>query len=297
MVRILFTLFFVHFYCFSWGQELLARVEISAPQVQNANARTIDFLKNVISDYLNNRSWTDNKVKPEERIDCSFNIVISSFDGVNQYKANVQINSARPVYGTNYNSPVLSFKDKYFNFTYTEGEQLEFNENQNMGTLSSLLAFYAQIIIGMDMDTFKSMGGTTVFGRARNIVNYSQSTQTEGWRAMDATDNRYWLVNNLLDRKYFPYREFSYSYHREGLDLIAEKELEAKKKMADLIMTLKDVDRSNTGNVLTNALFTAKSSEFVGLFSKMPGNESVKLFNLLADLDPSNVSKYEKLKN
>ncbi|MFD2553437.1 type IX secretion system protein PorD [Sphingobacterium tabacisoli] len=297
MVRILFTLFFVHFYCLSWGQELLARVEISAPQVQNANSRTIDFLKKVVSDYLNNRSWTDHKVKPEERIDCSFNIVISSFDGVSQYKATVQVNSARPVYGTNYNSPVLSFKDKYFNFTYTEGEQLEFNENQNMGTLSSLLAFYAQIIIGMDMDTFKSMGGTSVFGRARNIVNYSQSTQTEGWRAMDATDNRYWLVNNLLDRKYFPYREFSYTYHREGLDLMAEKEIEAKKKMAELLVKLKDVDRSNTGNVLTNALFTAKSNEFVGLFSKMPGNESVKVFNLLADLDPTNVSKYEKLKN
>ncbi|MBL1407962.1 type IX secretion system protein PorD [Sphingobacterium faecale] len=297
MVRILFTLFLVHFCCLLQGQELLARVEVSVPQVQNANSRTIDFLKNVISDFLNNRSWTDNKISPEERIDCSFNIVISSFDGVSQYKASVQVNSARPVYGTNYNSPVLSFKDKYFNFSYTEGEQLEFNENQNMGTLSSLLAFYAQIIIGMDMDTFKSMGGTAILGRARNIVNYSQSTQTEGWRAMDATDNRYWLVNNLLDRKYFPYREFSYTYHRDGLDRMTENEQETKKKMAELLSKLKEVDRSNTGNVLTNVLFTAKSNEFVGLFSKMPGNESVKIFNLLVDLDPGNSAKYEKLKN
>lgn len=297
MVRILFTFLFVHFCCLSWSQELLARVEVSAPQVQNANSRTIDFLKNVISDYLNNRSWTEHKIRPEERIDCSFNIVISSFDGVSQYKATAQINSARPVYGTNYNSPVLSFKDKYFSFTYTEGEQLEFNENQNMGTLSSLLAFYAQVIIGMDMDTFRNMGGTSVLGRARNIVNYSQSSQTEGWRAMDATDNRYWLINNLLDRKYFPYREFSYLYHREGLDKMVENEQEAKKKMADFLAKLKNVDRSNTGNVLTTALFTAKSNEFVGMFSKMPGNESVKIFNLLVDLDPANTSKYDKLKN
>lgn len=297
MIRIFFTLFFIHIYCLSWGQELLARVEVSAPQVQNANSRTIDFLKKVISDYLNNRSWTESKIRPEERIDCSFNIVISSFDGVNQYQATAQINSARPVFGTNYNSPILSFKDKYFNFSYTEGEQLEFNENQNMGPLSSLLAFYAQVIIGMDMDTFKHMGGTGILGRARNIVNYSQSTQSEGWRAMDATDNRYWLINNLLDRKYFPYREFSYVYHREGLDKMVENELSAKKKMADLLVKLKDVDRSNTGNVMTTVLFTAKSNEFVGLFSKMPGNESVKIFNLLVDLDPANTSKYEKLKN
>lgn len=297
MVRIIFTLLFVHICCISWGQELLARVEVSAPQVQNANSRTIDFLKKVISDYLNNRAWSDNKVKPEERIDCSFNIVISSFDGSSQYQATAQINSARPIYGTNYNSPVLSFKDKYFNFSYTEGEQLEFNENQNMGALSSLLAFYAQIIVGVDMDTFKKMGGTSVLGKARNIVNYSQSTQSEGWRAMDATDNRYWLINNLLDRKYFPYREFFYSYHRDGLDKMTENEQMAKKKMAELLINLKEVDRSNTGNVLTNALFTAKSNEFVGLFSKMPGNESVKVFNLLVDLDPTNTSKYEKLKN
>lgn len=297
MIRILFTLFFVSFHYFSWGQELSARVEVSAPQVQNANSRTIDFLKKVISDYLNNRAWTENKVSPSERIDCSFNIVISDFDGSSKYTATAQINSARPVYGTNYNSPVLSFKDKYFNFSYTEGEQLEFNENQNMGALSSLLAFYAQVIVGMDMDTFKKMGGTSVLGSARNIVNYSQSTQSEGWRAMDATDNRYWLVNNLLDRKYFPYREFYYTYHREGLDKMTEGELEAKKKMAELLLGLKEVDRSNTGNVLTTVLFTAKSNEFVGLFSKMPGNESVKLFNLLVDLDPTNTSKYEKLKN
>lgn len=297
MIRILFTLAFVHFFYLSQAQELLARVEVSAPQVQNANTRTIEFLKKVISDYLNNRSWTELKIKPEERVDCSFNIVISSFDGANKYQATAQISSARPVYGTNYNTPVFSFKDKYFNFNYTEGEQLEFNENQNMGALSSLLAFYAQVIIGIDMDTFKNMGGTSILGRARNIVNYSQSSQSEGWRAMDATDNRYWLVNNLLDRKYFPYREFYYNYHRECLDKMVENEQMAKKKAAELLAELKSVDRSNTGNVLTTVLYTAKSNEFVGLFSKMPGNESVKIYNLLAELDPTNISKYEKLKN
>lgn len=281
----------------AWAQVLNVRVEVAAPQVQNVNSRTLEVLKKAVSDFLNNRAWGESAIRPEERIDCSFNIVISSFDGVNKFQASAQVNSARPVYGTNYNSPILSFKDKYFNFNYTEGDQLEFNENQDMGTLSSLLAFYAHVIVGMDMDTFKSLGGTSMLNKARNIVNYSQSNQTEGWRAMDATDNRYWLINNLLDRRYAPYREFYYTYHMDGLDHMVENESTAKKKMAELLLKLKEVDRSNTGNVLTTSLFTAKSNEFVGLFSKMPGNESMKIFNLLVDLDPSNTTKYDKLKN
>ncbi|NGF55078.1 DUF4835 family protein [Parapedobacter sp. SGR-10] len=279
-----------------FSQDLNARVEVSSPQVLNANARTLEVLKKAIFDFLNNKSWTGAAIQPDQRIDCSFNIVISEYDGMNRYTATAHIASVRPVFGTNYNSPILSFRDKYFNFTYTEGEQLDFNNEQNLSPLASLLAFYGYTIAGMDMDTFKHMGGTTMLGKAKTIVNYSQSSQTEGWRAMEATDNRYWLINNLTDRKYNPYREFAYAYHREGLDKMMENESEAKKKMSELLLKLKEVDRSNTGNVWTTALYTAKSNEFIGLFSKMPANESIKIYNLLADLDPANLSKYESLK-
>ena len=280
-----------------FSQDLNARVEISAPQVFNANTRTLEVLKKAMFDFLNNKSWTGRTMKQEERIECSFNIVISEYDGMNKYVATAQVISVRPVFGTSYNSPILSFRDKYFNFTYTEGDQLDFNDEQNLGSLSSLLAFYAYTIVGMDMDTFKLTGGTGMFSKARTIVSYSQSRQNEGWRAMEATDNRYWLVNNLLDRKYQPYREFACAYHRDGLDKMIDNESEARKKMSELLVKLKDVDRSNTGNVWTTALYTAKSNEFVGLFSKMPGNESVKIYNLLAELDPAHISKYENLKN
>ena len=279
------------------AQELNARVDISFPQVFNANARTMEVLEKVIFDFVNNRSWSGATINPQERIDCSFNIIVTEFDGINRYTATAQVNSVRPVFGTNYHTPILSFRDRYFNFTYTEGDQLEFNSDQNLSSLSSLLAFYAYIIVGMDMDTFKSRSGTPMFNQARTIVNYSQSRQGEGWRAMESTDNRYWLVNNLLDRKYDAYRDFAYNYHREGLDKMTENEMEAKKKMGELLPRLKEVDRTNTGNVWTNALYTAKSNEFVGLFAKMPGNESMKIYNLLAELDPANLSKYEKLKN
>lgn len=279
------------------AQELNARVSVSMPQVPNVNPRTVEVLEKVVFDVLNGRTWSNLALGSQERIDCSFNIVITDFDGINKYTATAQINSVRPVFGTNYHTPVLSFRDRYFNFTYTEGDHLDFNVNQNMNPLSSLLAFYAYTIIGMDMDTFKLKSGTGMFSQARNIVNYSQSRQDEGWRAMEATDNRYWLINNLLDQNYEPYRTFAYQYHREGLDKMVENEAEAKKKMSVSLEQLKNIDRMKPGNVLSNALYTAKSTEFVGLFAKMAGNESARIYNLLAELDPANLTKYDKLKN
>lgn len=297
-MRLLFAVIATLFVIFSGhAQELNARVNVSMPQVPNVNPRTVEVLEKVVFDVLNGHTWSNVGLGTQERIDCSFNIVITDFDGINKYTATAQINSVRPVFGTNYHTPVLSFRDRYFNFTYTEGDQLDFNVNQNMNPLSSLLAFYAYTIIGMDMDTFKSKAGTGMFSQARNIVNYSQSRQNEGWRAMEATDNRYWLINNLLDRNYDAYRTFAYQYHREGLDKMVENEAAAKKTMSSLLEQLKNVDRMNPGNVLSNAFYTAKSTEFVGLFTRMPGNESARIYNLLAELDPANLPKYDKLKN
>ncbi|WP_437921735.1 DUF4835 family protein [Sphingobacterium sp. LRF_L2] len=278
------------------AQELNIRVEIQSPQVQNTNKRALEILKKVVQDFLNNRSWTATKITPQEKIDCSMVITISEWDGSKTYKASAQVFSYRPVYGTNYSTPVLAYHDRQFNFSYVEGEQLDFNENTNLSSLSSLLAFYANIIVGMDSDTFKLNGGSKYFASARAILNAAQGGQEEGWRSMESLENRYWLLTNLLDRKYQPYRDFAYLYHRNGLDKMTEDASKARETMAGLLAKLKEVDRNNTGNVLTSALFSAKSDELVGIFSKLPGNEGTRIFNTLVELDPTNTSKYEALR-
>ncbi|SFT17897.1 type IX secretion system protein PorD [Sphingobacterium wenxiniae] len=278
------------------AQELNARVEILSPQVQNTNKRALDILQKVIYDFLNNRPWTDMRINAQERIDCSFVITIHEWDGSRNYKASAQVFSYRPVYGTNYSTPILAYHDRSFNFSYVEGEQLEFNENANLNSLSSLLAFYANVIIGMDADTFKLNGGNKYLTSARTILNAAQSSPEEGWRSMESLENRYWLINNLLDRRYQPYREFAYQYHLNGLDKMAQDEIKARATMLGLLDKLKEVDRNSTGNVWTPILFSAKSSEFVGVFAKLPGNESVKVFNTLVEIDPSNTAKYETLR-
>ncbi len=296
MKRFYSLLILLCFFVSAQAQELNARVELQSPQVQNTNKRALDVLKKAISDFLNNRSWTNSTVTDQERIDCSFIITISAWDGSKEFTANAQIFSSRPVFGTNYNSPIISMTDKDFNFSYVEGEMLDYIPNEFTSNLASLLAFYANVIIGMDADTFKLNGGTTNFVNARNIANYSQYGNYKGWRSMDSFENRYWLVNNVMDRQYSPYRTFNYNWHMKGLDQMSSNEMEARQYMASLLPSLKQVDRSNPGNIWTSILYTAKSTEFVGIFSGLPANESVKVYNALAEIDPSNLNKYESLR-
>jgi len=297
MKKISLSVFYLLFALVLHAQELNARVEIQSPNVPNTNKRTLDLLQKLMYDFLNNRNWTGQNVSPQERIDCSFIITIREWDGSKDYKAAAQVFSSRPVYGTNYSSPVLAYHDQSFHFSYTEGEHLDFSEQANPSSLSSLLAFYANVIIGMDGDTFKLYGGTRHLNAARSILNAAQGFSEEGWRSMQSLKNRYWLINNLLDRKYRPYREFFYRYHIDGLDKMVQDETKARTAMADLLDKLKEVDPNNTGNVLTSVLFSAKSNEFVGIFGKLPGNMGVKVYNDLVALDPGNTTKYEALKS
>lgn len=298
MIRFIvaFAFCLLSFSTFVSGQELNARVEFISDHLPNDNKRVLEYVRKTIEDYLNNRSWTGQSMDPKERINCSFVIQIGSWDGSKEFKADAHIFSTRPVYNTNYNSPVFSFRDRNFDFAYSEGEQLEFGTHQNLSSLAALLSFYAHVIIGMDQDTFRLYGSTRTFSVARNIVNYSQGSTHAGWDAMHSMDNRYWLINNLTDRKYNAYRDFLYEYHFKGLDTFSDDLTESRKEVAKLIAKLKEVSRGNPGDVFSEILFGAKSNEFVGIFNGLPINERVKVYNELVALDPTNSSKYEALR-
>lgn len=282
---------------FAMAQDLNARVQILSPQVQNTNKRALDVLQNAISDFLNNRTWSANEVLPQERIDCSFVITINSWDGSSNFTAQAQIISTRPVYNTSYNSPVLSISDNNFNFSYTEGQLMDYSDQQYMGNLTSLLAYYAYIIVGLDADTFSLNGGTPFYAAAQNIVNYSQNTGFSGWRSMEGTNNRFWLVNNLQDRRYQPIRDFLYSFYLNGLDQMTDGAQEARKAVLDLLPLLQKVDRLAQGAVFNHVFFSAKSDELVGICSGLGPQERMQAYNILAEVDPANANKYESLRN
>lgn len=296
MKKLLFFLIIL-FSIKSYGQDLNARVQILSPQISNTNKRPLEVLQTTIQDFLNNKKWSNAELKAQERIDCNLVITIKEWDGSSNYKAEAQLISSRPVYGSSFNSPVLSINDKNFDFNYAEGQPLEFSEQAFTGNLNSLLAFYAYVIVGMDEDTFSRMGGTATFAKAQTVLNNAQNSPYSGWKAFEGLKNRYWLIENLNNKSFAPLRNLIYSYHREGLDLMGDNLIKGRKNIASALPSLAELDKQKQGSMLNQVFFSAKADEIVGIFSKADPIEKTKIYNIMVEADPANTTKYEALKN
>lgn len=278
------------------AQDLNAQVQVISPNVQNTNKRAIVQLEVAIRDFLNGRKWSSATSSPAERIDCSFLINIIEWDGSANFRAEAQIQSSRPVFGTTYNSPVLNLSDRNFDFTYIEGQALDFNEQQFITNITSLLAYYAYIIVGMDADSFAKHAGTNYFADAQQIVSNAQHVAFAGWKAADGQTNRYWLAENLNNPDYRDLRAFVYDYHRQCLDNMTSKPDRARKALISSLPNLQRTDRSRQGNMLSQILFTAKANEIVDILSLAPEQDRMRAHSVLSSVDPANIRKYDLLK-
>jgi hypothetical protein len=279
------------------AQDLNARVQILSPKIQSANKRVLEVLQTTISDFLNSRKWSADGFKPQERIDCTWIITITDWDGSSpNFKAEAQLLASRPVYNTAYNSTLINITDKEFDFYYAEGQAVEFTEQNYSGNLSSLLAFYANVVVGLDYDSFSKLGGTPYFIKAQNIVSNAQNASHKGWKGFENLRNRYWLIENLNNKSFLPIREGSYTYHRLGLDELAENPSTGRNAVLNLLPKLQEADRLKQGAMLTQLFFTAKADELVNTLLGASNSDKVKAYQLLIQLDPANASKYEALK-
>lgn len=279
-----------------YSQDLNARVQILAPQIPNSNKRTLEVLETSIKDFLNGRRWTTDALQPQERIDCNFVITITDWDGSSNFKAEAQIQSSRPVFNTSYSSTILNINDKDFGFTYSEGQALDFSEQNYISNLSSLLAFYAYLITGMDYDTFSKFGGTPYFQKSQTVLNNAQNSSNSGWKAFENLRNRFWMIENLMNKSYNPIRESMYNYHRDGLDVIAENPSKGRKAIFSLLPQLQKIDKQKQGSMLNQIFFTAKADELINILSAADLQDKMKAFNILSEIDPANSLKYEALK-
>ena len=293
-ILIAFTLLLITINGFS--QDLNARVSILSPQVQSTNKRPLEVLETAITEFLNNRKWSDAQLQTEERIDCNLVITIKEWDGSSNFKAEAQILSSRPVYGSTYNTTLLSLNDKNFDFAYSEGQSLDYSDQNYMNNLSSLLAYYAYIMVGLDGDSFSKLGGTPYYSKAQTVLNNAQNAAFIGWKAFEGLRNRYWLIENLNSKSYLPLREILYTYHREGLDLMSENSNKGRKNIAEALPALSTLDKQKQGAMLNQVFFSAKAEEIISIFSKSDPRERIKIYNILADADPANITKYEVLK-
>lgn len=296
MRKILFCLFFSFICIQGKAQELRANVQLLAPTVPNINNSSLELLQTTIKDFLNNNKWTSETYLPQERIGCDFVITITSWDGASNYKATAQIQSRRAVFGTSYQSTLLNLSDKDFDFSYNEGQPLEFSDQNFRTSLSALLPFYAYTIIGLDKDSFSKMGGTPYFNKAQQVILLAQNSGYLGWKAIDGLRNRYWLNENLLSKNFEHLRLFSYHYHRKGLDLMQDNPPKAAKSILDFLPELQQMDKQKLGSLFPNVYFAAKAEEMVNIFSLANPQDKINAYNFLIEIDPANSSKYDQLK-
>jgi hypothetical protein len=248
-----------------------------------------------MKDFLNGRKWSADAILPQERIDCNFVLNITSWDGSSAFGGELQVQSSRPVYNSSYTSTLLQINDKDISFTYTEGQTIDYTDQNFQGNLSSIMAFYAYIIVGMDYDTFSRFGGTPYFTAAQNVVTNAQTSSYSGWKAFDGTTNRYWLAENLNNNLYQPLRSFMYDYHRNGLDIMADNSSKGIKAISSILPALSQIDRQRVGAMFPLVFFTAKSDELIFIFTKADPQDKIQAMNILSQIDPSNGLKYQML--
>jgi hypothetical protein len=282
----------------TFGQELKCNISVNSSKIQGTNRTTFQTLQTTLYEFMNNTNWTDNVFSTEERIECNIQINLTDQTGSDQYKGTIQIQSRRPVYGSSYNTVLLNFLDNDLDFKYIEFDKLEFNENTQTSNLTSILAYYAYIIIGLDYDSFSFKGGTPYFLKAEKIVNSAQNATEKGWKAYEGSrKNRYWLIENILNEKYAPIREVYYDYHRLGLDVMADKTVDGRAEIAESMSLLQKVYREKPDPYLflLQVFLDAKSDELVNIFSGSYMSEKTRVYNILSEIDPTRIDSYKKI--
>lgn len=277
-------------------QELKCRVEINSDQIQGTNKQVFTTLKDAIMEFMNNRKWTNAQFAVNERIECTFVLTIKEVPETDRYKAEIQVQSRRPVYNSSYSTTLLNFKDTKFEFTYQEYEPLNFTDQSFDSNLTAVLAFYAYMIIGIDFDSFSPAGGSPYFSQAENIVNMAQSSMESGWKAFEDDRNRHALVMAFTEPRTEAFHQLWYDYHRKGLDEMALSVDKGKSKITACIGMLKEIRDTSPMTILLPLFKDSKLDEVINIYSKSPMQEKEEIYKTLIRLYPTDGSRLEEIK-
>lgn len=284
-----------------YAQELQARITLNSSQIgSQVDKKVFQTLQAAINNFLNSRKWTKETFQPNEKITCNFLLNILRAEN-NIFQASLTVQAARPVYSSAYETPLINFIDENVSFRYVEYQPLEFNENRVSGTdpaasnLTAVLAFYVNIILGLDFDSFALRGGDLYFQKAQNIVNNApDGRDIVGWRAFDGQRNRYWLMENLTNSRYALVHDALYSYYRLGLDNMYGNETDARTAILNTLNLLNNVNAEAPNLMIIQFFFLGKSNELIKIFRKAPPDERSRVMEILSRLDVSNANSYKQ---
>jgi hypothetical protein len=263
---------------------------ISGPEVFQTMERAME-------EFLNGRKWSKDQWQQEERIPCTIQITIEKQNSQRDFEGTIQIGSSRPVYNTDYKTPLVSVNDRSLTFQFQENTQLQWSPDQHRDNLSSILAFYALYIIASDYDSFSLEGGTDYFLICQTIVTNAQNAPEPGWRSSGekGQQNRYWLIENILTETFSPLREANYNYHRQGLDKMYTERATATKNIIDAMNGLNSIHKIKPSSYNLQVFFYAKGDEIVNIFKPLPDEQKTPIAELCKRLDPGNIAKYDRI--
>ena len=288
-------LLFILFSFFSFSQVLDCKVSVNADMIDQTNSQIFETLEMELNEFINKTSWVNIRSEDYNRINCTMLITIENYAN-NEFQANLQIQSSRPVFGSTYATPLLNRKDDNFNFSYQEFESLNFNPNNTNTSLVSLISYYVFVILGIDADSFALFGGDPYYVQARKIVDLSQTNRFSGWKQSENKTNRYWLIDQLSTNPFSLFRQAFYDYHINGLDLMVNQPELGKQTISKSIADLKSLSESRPNSLVVQLFFDTKSDEVVQIFSGGPSFDTSHLKKDLNRVAPFFSAKWVRIK-
>ncbi len=295
--RITIWLFILFATTFAYAQELDCKVVINSQKIQGTNAQVFKTLETALTEFLNDRKWTNQQYAQNERITCSFNITVNEYSDDGSFKCDLMVQSSRPIFNSTYSSTVFNFKDTEFAFTYQEYDQLEFQEEMLDNNLTAVMAYYALLLIGLDMDTYAPQGGTEILQRVSSIVNNAEMLNATGWKAFDSDRNRHAIINDYMDGSMAPLRELMYEYYRKGLDEMATNAERGRTNITTALGKLKQAKENKPLSALPVIWTDIKKDELVNIYSKGSQKEKEDISAMMSDINPSQSTSWNKIKN
>lgn len=288
----------------SGSQELQARISVLTSKVSTqVDKKIFQTLQTQLTNFMNTRKWTNDGFQQNEKIQCSFLITIEEDMGGNVFKGKLTVQAARPVYNTDYQSPIINFLDDNLVFKYQEFQPIEFNENRVQGNdpltanITAVLAYYANLILGFDYNSFSQRGGDVYFQKAWNIVNNApENSSISGWKSFESQRNRYWLAENLNNNRFALIHDAVYAYYRSGMDVFYENEEAGRTGILNCLNYLNVLNTENPNSMILQFFMQGKSNELVKVFSKATSEQKSRAKEMLSKIDITNANAYKELK-
>jgi len=286
------------------SQEIQARLTVITNRISTQiDKKVFQTLQTQLTNFINNRKWTNDTYQPNEKIQCNFLLNIDQEVGNNVYKAKLTVQAARPVFNTTYESPLINYIDNDIVFRYQEFQPVEFNENRIQGNdplaanLTAVFAYYAYLILGFDYNSFSLRGGDVYFQKALNIVNNApDSRDITGWKSFESQRNRYWLSENINNSRFALIHDALYAYYRSGMDIFYENEAAGRNGILNCLNFLNTINNENPNSMIIQFFFQGKSGELVKIFSKADPDIKKRAKDILTKIDLTNSSAYKELK-